>query len=65
MYVGGPRKFLEDSQDSLKQLPTSMRQPIKVGKMGKPHKNQYHKVAHASFENILENRGRRWSQRYL
>ena len=31
-----------------------MQYPIKAGKMGnKPHKNQYSKVAHASFENIL------------
>ena len=40
-----------------------MRQPIKAGKMGKknkkPHKNKYRKVAHASFENILENCHRR------
>ena len=36
--------------------------PINMGKMGnKPHKNQYSKVAHTSFENILENRERRRS----
>ena len=30
--------------------------PIKSGKMGnKPHKNHYSKLAHASFENNLEN----------
>ena len=29
----------------------------KYGKMGnKPHKNQYRKVAHVNFENILKNR---------
>ena len=40
--------------------------PIKAGKTGnKPHKNQYRKVAYASFDNILENRGRRRSQWYL
>ena len=43
-----------------------MRYPIKVGKMGnKPHKNQYSKVAHASFENILENREGGRPQQYL
>ena len=63
MYVGKPREFRENSQDLLKQPPTSMRQPIKAGKMGKkPHKNQYSKVAHASFENIFENHGRRQLQ---
>ena len=31
-----------------------MRYPIKAGKMGKPHKNQYRKVGHVSFENILK-----------
>ena len=40
-----------------------MWQPIKAGKMGKkPHKNQHRKVAHMSFENILEKRGRRQLQ---
>ena len=38
MYGRQPREFWEDSQDSLKQPPTSMWYPIKAGKMGKPHK---------------------------
>ena len=38
-----------------KQPPTLMWYPLKAGKMGnKPRKNRYSKVAHASFENILE-----------
>ena len=33
---------------------------IKAGKAGKkPHKKQYRRVAHMSFENILKNRCRR------
>ena len=35
----------------------------KYGKMGNnPHKIRYCRVAHVSFENILENRGRRQLQ---